>query len=141
MRLEPDCVRDILLFIEDMDTYVLDGDGDIALQGAFWEEISEKLAQYPETQIYYTLSKLEEGSLINMTSQWGGGALTSCHVSSLTFEGHEFLENIRDSKRWNIVKNGLSAVRNYSLSVIAAISEGVTSGAVSAYLGGLKAKT
>lgn len=28
MRLDPDCVRDLLLFIEDMDTYVLDEDND-----------------------------------------------------------------------------------------------------------------
>lgn len=138
MRLDPDCVRDILLFIENMDTYVLDKDNDVTLQGAFLEEISQNLPQYPETQLYYTLDKLEEGGLINMTSQWGGGALTSCHVSSMTYAGHEFLASIRDSGRWNVVKAGLCAVKNYSLAAITAIAEGITSGAVSAYLDGLK---
>lgn len=138
MRLDPDCVRDLLLFIEDMDTYVLDEDNDLTLQGAFLEAISQKLPQYPETQLYYTLDKLEEGGLVNMTSQWGGDTLTSCHVSSLTYAGHEFLASIRDGGRWDVVKTGLSAVKNYSLTAIAAIAEGITSGAVSAYLGSLK---
>lgn len=138
MRLDPDCVRDILLFIENMNTYVLDEDNDVTLQGAFLEEISKNLPQYPETQLYYTLDKLDEGGFINMTSQWGGNALASCHVSSMTYAGHEFLESIRDSGRWNVVKGGLSAVKNYSLTAITAIAEGITSGAVSAYLDGLK---
>ena len=138
MRLDPDCMRDILLFVEGMDTYILDDDNDIILQGAFLEDMCQKLTEYSEEQIFYTLEKLEEGGFLNMSTQWGGDALVSCHISSLTYEGHEFLEGIRDSKRWNIVKAGLSTIRSYSLAAIAAIAEGVTSGSISTYLSNVK---
>ena len=73
-----------------------------------------------------------------MTTQWASNSVQRCHVSSLTYEGHELLESVRDEKHWSAIKTGMDAVRNYSLSALAAIAEGVTSAAIGAYLGGLK---
>ncbi|MBC3938549.1 hypothetical protein D4A47_06415 [Anaerotruncus massiliensis (ex Liu et al. 2021)] len=52
----------------------------------------------------------------------------------MTLSGHEFLESIRDDDRWKRIKSGLSAIRNFSLSAISSIAEGVTSAAITAYL-------
>lgn len=134
MRLDPDCVREILIYLEKMDTFVTDEDGDISLQGAFLETICQQLPSYPKAQVFYTLKTLDDGGFLNMTEQWGGDSLRNCHVSSLTYVGHEFLESIRDSNRWKTVKMGLASVKNYSLSAIEAIAEGLTSAAITAYL-------
>ena len=59
-------------------------------------------------------------------------------VADLSPNGHEFLSKIRDNNQWSKVKTGLSAVRNYSLSAISSVAEGVTSAAISAYLSNSK---
>ena len=138
MKLDIDCVREVLLYLENIETYVTDDDGDITLKGSFLGEICEAIPKYPKEQIFYTLSTLEDGGFLNMTTQWASNSVHFCHVSSLTYEGHELLESVRDENHWSAIKSGLSAVRNYSLSAVAAIAEGVTSAAISAYLGGLK---
>lgn len=55
-------------------------------------------------------------------------------ICDLSPTGHELLGKIRDTNQWRSVKNGISAVRNYSLSAISSVAEGVTSAAISAYL-------
>lgn len=134
VKLNPDCVRKVLLCLENVETYVMDEDGDIRLHGIFIEELFEKIPDYTKPEIYYTLSMLEDGGFLNMTSSHGNNALQHCHISSLTYAGHELLESIRDDGRWKFVKSGLSAVRNYSLSAVEAIAEGATSAAISSYL-------
>ena len=57
-------------------------------------------------------------------------------ILDLTPKGHQFIAQIRDSGQWKKVKNGLDAVRNYSLAAISAVAEGVTSAGISAYFSG-----
>lgn len=55
-------------------------------------------------------------------------------VKYLTFAGHEFLASVRDDSRWKRLKKALPSIRNYSLDAIKALSEGMTSAAINAYL-------
>lgn len=137
MKLDIDCVREVLLYLENMETYVTDDDGDITLQGSYLGQICQAIPNYPKEQIFYTLKTLEDGGFLNMTTKWASNSVHFCHVSSLTYDGHELLESVRDEKHWSAIKTGLAAVRNYSLSAVASIAEGVTSAAIGAYLGGL----
>lgn len=72
---------------------------------------------------------------MNLVTSWGDDAMIFSAVESMTYAGHELLENIRDDGRWKAVTTGLAAVRNYSLSAISSLAEGITAGAISAYLG------
>lgn len=134
MKLDMNCVREILLFLELEPYFVTNEFGDIEASGCWLHSICEHLPDYSTENIYYSLSKLEEGKYIDMSTQWAGNCLNECCVNFITLSGHEFLESIRDNERWAKIKSGLSAVRNYSLSAISSIAEGVTSAAIGSFL-------
>lgn len=134
MVLKSDCIRDVLIAIEKMQHYVTNEDGEIAEETLLIESIYSELPKYSKEDIYYTLFSLDQAGLINITEKWAGNSLYFCAINYLTFSGHEFLAKIRDEERWHGIKKALPAIRNYSLDAINAISQGMTSSAISAFL-------
>lgn len=126
MILDSDCVRDVLLEVESC---------------AFGEyltldDLSGRLYNHSKEELWYTCLKLEEGGFLCLTTisiprQAMLGIKT---IDALTYQGHEFIAKIRDAQQWTTVKKGVTAVRNYSLSAISSIAEGVTAAAISAFL-------
>ena len=130
MVLDSECVRSILLTVERSD---------------FGEHITlstleRELPNYTNEQLWYTCLKLEEGRFLDLTTFQIDGVPYPyvSQINCLTYLGHELIEKIRDSEHWSAVKSGLSAVRNYSLSAISSIAEGVTAAAINAYLSKLQ---
>ena len=124
MKLNPDCVRDVLLAIENAD---------------FGEHISpatlhRSLPQYTEDEIEYTCLILSDGDFLQvMTIQLPGQEMPGVKsIIRLTFQGHEFIAKIRDPERWPKLKKAVSAVRDYSLSALDAIANGATSAGINA---------
>ena len=131
MRLNMDCVRDILLACESFGpehTPVMVGDIASVCKNE-WNTLDLK----------YTISRMCEGHLISGMTLNGDAELEQQvpAIFSITWDGHQFLEKIRDEKTWAKTKTALTAVRNYSLSAISAIAEGITTAAINAYLSGL----
>lgn len=135
MKLNISCVRDLLLLLEEKPFYTVNEHGFIESQIVLLDDICSELPQYSSSDIYYTLSLLDDAGFLSLITQWGDDSLIFCAVESMTYAGHELLENIRDDGRWKAVTAGLAAVRNYSLSAISSLAEGITAGAISAYLG------
>ena len=128
MRLNADCIRDILIALESCEynnTLSVD-------------LLSETLPQYAADELQYNSLKLYEAKLIDAVCYTDQEyAVQRVHeLIDITYAGHQFLAKIRDDKRWGSVKRGLSAVRDYSLSAITSIAEGVTSAAINAYFSG-----
>lgn len=92
------------------------------------------LPEYSKEDICYSIILLKEAGLIIASIQFTGAGLYSCLITRLTFEGHEYLEKIRDDNRWSDIKKASSAVRNYSLAAINTVAEGITAGVIQAYL-------
>ena len=69
MKLNMDCVRDVLLFLESESYFVVNDLGDVEAIGSWFRSICQSLAEYPPDVLYYTLSKLEEGGDIDMSTQ------------------------------------------------------------------------
>lgn len=96
MKLNNDCVRDLLLYIEE-NTNLSD---DIYI-----ESIND--LSYSTEVLLYTSIKLKEANFINAEIEQtydeenGGYSIT---VFSLTWQGHKFLDNIRDSGVWKTIK-------------------------------------
>lgn len=134
MKLNPDCIRAVLLEIEKSQTYYVNEEGEVTKTFLTLDSIHGSLPKFGKEDIYYTLFNLEQAGYINLSTKWAGGAVYLCTVNHMTFAGHEFLDKIRDGKRWSVIKTGLSAVANYSLAAMNTIAEGATAGAVSAYL-------
>lgn len=126
MKLNPDCVRDVLLAVEsaDLDEHISP------------RTLHNSLPQYSESEIEYTCLILDEGGfIIAITMQLPGQEIAAVKsIVRLTYQGHELAAKIRDPERWPNLKKGLSAVRDYSLSALNAIAEGAASAGISTFV-------
>jgi len=134
MKLNHNCVRDVLLCLEAEPNVITNDDGDIEFVGTWLNEICEKNPQYPQEDIFYTLFKLEEGGYIDMSVQWAGGELSECCVNFITFAGHEFIEKIRQDSIWKKTLKIAGEVGIFSLKMLAKISESVAGNLVTQIL-------
>lgn len=117
MTLNPDCVRDVLLAME---------------QCEFGEyhtiaSLHEDLSQYSEEELCYTCLKLSEGNLLSITSlpvqrQLIPGIKS---INDLTYEGHLFLANIHKDAVWAHIKGISSKVGAHSLTALTQIAANV----------------
>ena len=110
-----DLIRDLLLGIE----------ADSRFSGRNWISPDEKdnlgvlgVSDHSHEEVAYHLALLIEGQyLIGKTT------MEMPIISRLTWEGHEFLDNIRDPGIWGKTKERLKGLPNIALSVIAQIAQ------------------
>ncbi|SHK39413.1 Hypothetical protein SAMN02745248_02448 [Hathewaya proteolytica DSM 3090] len=119
MKLNPNCVRDILLTVEanDLDTRMT------------LESLHKKLSHYTIEEIYYACLKLNEANYLEATLVTLCGHHTpaiKC-IYDLTYNGHEFLENIKSDSTWNKTKDIAKSVGSFSLSTLKEIAINVIS--------------
>lgn len=125
MKLNYECVRAVMLYLESSPYVCLSSDGDIEYDAVWFPSICEAVPDYSKEEIYYALSNLEQGGFIDMSEQWGGDVLSSCCVNYITFDGHEFLEKIKSDTAWKKTIGIAGKIGNFSLNMLAKISEGV----------------
>lgn len=126
MRLDPDCVRDVLLAVE-----AAKADEHISPR-----TLHDALPQYSESEIEYTCLILDDGGFLKATNvQLPGQDRPGVKsIIRLTYRGHEFIAKTRDVERWHGIMKALPAIRNYSIDAINAVAEGMTSSAISALI-------
>lgn len=134
MKLDHDCVRDLLLFLEKTANVKVDSDECIEIEAVWFSEICSGLTQYPKEVVFYALQKLDEGGYIDASIFPADDAIENLCVNSITYAGHEFLDGIRSKKRWDFIKKGLRVVGSYSLSTASSIAQGATAAAITAFL-------
>lgn len=107
MKLNFDTVRTVLLEIEEKT------DLDHSL-------LYEKSRTDPD--VFYTLLKLNEAQLINSieTNTWIG--VLQIEVKSLTYEGHKFLDTIRDPKVLRQTKERLKSFSSVSIEIFSKVA-------------------
>ena len=59
MKLNKDCVRDVLMYLETADFYQ-ESDGEIDQTPIFMEQICENLLQWSKLDIFYSLKHMED---------------------------------------------------------------------------------
>lgn len=134
MKIDTDCLRAVMLEIEKSQRFVVGSEGEVEKIPLPISSLYAALSQYPKEDIFYSLFNLEQAGYVDLSIQWISGRVYNCSINHMTYSGHEFLNRIRDSKKWTIVKKGLVAVRDYSLSAISAVSEGVANAALTKFL-------
>ena len=125
MRLNPDCVRDILIAIEETANF----------QEAINNKQLEKsaiLQPYSSSEILYHLRQLSWAELIQEFDFYGD---TGYSILDLSPKGHEFLNNIRSNDNWDKVKELSKKVGSHSLSALQQIATGVITASINHYLG------
>lgn len=124
MKLNPDCIRDILLCIESLDN--------VHYQMRFDDEtIPELLPDYSLDEVYYHLRQCDLNNFLYKASHSLQGEWT---VMDLTPKAHEFLANIREDTIWNDVKSVSSKIGSKSISTLTQIASGVVTALIKAQL-------
>ena len=118
MKLNLDCCRDILLTIESQTERT-----DINFY-----DFLQLLPQYSEFEIEYCLEKLYEANYIHLICESfnnSSSELLIICVEDLTFQGHEFLENIRSKNVWDKTKNICGNIGSFSLELIKTVASDI----------------
>ena len=105
MKLLHDCIRDVLLCLEDN----LEDNRVISTQ-----KVLETIQDYSLEDINYTCKKLNEAGYIK-AKQYIGREIV---ITEITYNGHMFLDNIRDNAIWKETKSKISKLASVSLPVI-----------------------
>ena len=135
MRLDYDCVRDVLLALEEM-LQCTTRNNIIHFQGVELDDLTEKLSNkgYSAETIFYSAYNLEQAEFIRATAQYGDGGVTRYIISDITYEGHQFLGKIRPDSIWKQIKNGFSRVGAISLPIISSVATSLTTSLIKAQL-------
>ena len=119
MKLNPDCAREVLLALEN----VLQIDENLTMPALNAYALFDLIPKFSKPDVLYTLQKLEEAGFIIASFQFVSGSLSDGYISSITYRGHEFLENIRENKNWEKVKSAAAKIGSFSVSVLGEISK------------------
>ena len=124
MKLNHDCVRDLMLLAEE----ALDMSNFIRCSNL-------KLEPYSNQELIYTASKLIEAGLVEgKYSRYIDGD-SDATIRSITWAGHEFLDNIRDDGVWKTTKDKLSDFKSASLSFVNNVASQVLASMINQKLG------
>ncbi len=125
MKLNPDCVRDILFYIEENTT--------LNKHVLFEPQNTEfQFSKYSSDEIFYHLRQCELSGFFEKTSRDLDG---NCYVTYLSPAGHQFLSDIKSDNIWNDVKEIGKKVGSNSLSSLSQIATGIVSAHIKAKLG------
>lgn len=124
MRIDNECVRDILFTIEETSTF------ETACRMIETDKYP-RLKKYDIDKIDYHIRYLKlKGLIFNPDPH-----PSATDNYDLMPDGHEFLANVREDSTWNTIKGISSNIGFASLKVISSIAEGVATAAINKQLG------
>ncbi len=126
LKLNYDCIRDLLLFIEGK------------LQYGFYIDVdSIQIKNYSQQEILYSADKLYEAGYISADKRIaiGGKGIPQINIKSITWDGHQFLDNVRDNKVWENTKSILSNFSSVSIGIVNNVATQIISSVIETQLG------
>lgn len=115
MKLDPDCIRDVLMVVEDNATV------DTWVDTKAFTELAKK---YGGPAVSYHVRQADWAGLFSKMEKFIGGGFI---IQDLSPQGHEFLANIRQDTNWNKTKQIASKVGSTSLSTLTTVASSVIS--------------
>ncbi|MEC2554832.1 DUF2513 domain-containing protein [Bacillus tropicus] len=114
MKLNHECVRHILLTVEE-------SDNNEVLSLHFLSQ-KPNLHIYLESEILYTIQKLVEAGYIQATVK-STPEIQHAVISSITWNGHQFLDNIRETSIWEATKIRAAKLGSVSLPILSELAK------------------
>lgn len=115
MKLNPDCVRDILIWLEN--NIKVKNDNSFEIKRL--TDLNSGLPQYSEEEIYYVVYNLFQANLIEgRFLLLPSGSPKICEINNITWNGHQFLNNVRPKNIWDATKAGASKLGIMSISAL-----------------------
>lgn len=116
MNLNYDCVRDLLLVMENH-IYFKD---DLEYRWLFFDKVCELLPSYTKKDIAYATLRLQEADYIIVSIDNSDNRFSGASYRSITFKGHQYLDSVRNPKLWTKIKEKAGS---FSFSIIMKMSE------------------
>ena len=123
MTLNADCIRDLLLYLEENLSYV-EGVTDMTHKKIGIGALAQKLPQYTEEEVRYTVEKLYEAGYIHLTGVKinNQGYISIGYVDDITWDGFEFLNRVREPKIWEATKKGAAKIGSMPIATLSTIA-------------------
>lgn len=103
MKLDHECIRDLLLKLEEK-TKLVNSNGFMEFEPIYFDEICSALPDYSEETIAYTSHKLYESDFIRIAIAEDDFYIAKIIYYDITFEGHQYLDSIREKSIWEKIK-------------------------------------
>lgn len=116
MKLNVDCIRDILLTVESVTNFSTPMEYHTELLNY------NLLEKYSNEDIQYHIKQCDLSGLLTKVHWYLDG---SCTIIDLSPEGHKFLSDIRSDNNWNKTKSIAKDIGSFSLNTIKEIASGV----------------
>ena len=128
MKLNPECIRDVLLYLEENIRYICPKHALIKRNKINMYKIAKALSDYSEEDVIYSIEKLYELKYIQIMDEQRDNQkyIVQCNVHSITAAGHEFLETVRPKSVWEETKVRLKKIGIMSLPALSFVSKTVT---------------
>ena len=123
MKLNTDCVRDLLLYLE----------SNLSYQTTHICINNIQLKDYCTEDLLYTSEKLIEAEYIDSRIV-GDNTPPLIIVNDISFKGHQFLNNVRDDKVYSKTKSCLSFLKSTSIEVLSETASKVLTALISKQL-------
>lgn len=117
MKLDRECVRHLLLAVESLKPK------ENVNSGNFMD--FEGMGEFDLPAVTYTAERLEEAGFVDIRFIRALGGRNSFVINALTWDGHQFLDNIRDDGIWKETKNITSKVGSASLTILTEVAASV----------------
>lgn len=119
MKLNPDCVRDVLLYLEE-NLKIEDGQkfSQITLH-----QLKQELNKYSEEDVFYSVYNLHQIRFIEGNIKDANNIkMYFCEIHNITWNCHQFLNTIRPKSVWEATKTGAAKLGIMSMSALSTIS-------------------
>ena len=118
MKLNLDGMRDVLLYIEDEQTY----NENLILEPINTVELYEKFPQYECGEIIHACEMLNDANFIVFSTDYADNALYFAEVNFITKEGYDFIATIRPTPVWENVKKAAKSFFGGSIKVLSQVA-------------------
>lgn len=136
MKINPDCIRDVLLYLEKNLTYNHDRQDTIEHNSITMHKIAEDLRNqngYEIDDVNYSVEKLLEIRYIIPETELRGhnNSILYCPISDISYNGHMFLNTIRPKTIWEATKSKAKQIGGMSIHSLSMISSTIMQGLAS----------
>ena len=119
MKLNPDCIRDVLLYLEE--NLVIEDRNKLSVISL--KQLKENLTQYNEDDIFYSVYNLYQIRFIDgRINDASDMKMFFCDINNITWNGHQFLNTIRPTSVSQATKKGASKLGIMSMHALSTIA-------------------
>jgi len=125
MKLNPDCIRETLTYLENLQSADTGAVEEISLSALYGSVLGRV---YDKSDLYYSVKQLHDSGLIDAHVLKFIDGSVEYEIIDISPSGHAFLDNIRDLGRWTKIKTAAAKAGTVALNSLIQIAVNAASG-------------